>query len=65
MQVTLGVAGSELSENGSTHFNYARLTTTTFANYRPAGTAACTNAVATMSGQQSLRAHLIIGPIQQ
>jgi Tfp pilus assembly protein PilX len=63
--VDVGVAGSDLSGTSGSSFRYLRVTATSYANFRPANAAVCTNAVASISGQQSVRAHLIIGPIPQ
>lgn len=57
------VAGTDLGSSGLS-FRYAKVTATTTAHIRPPG-AECTNSIATQSGQQALRAHLVIGPIQQ
>lgn len=51
------VAGNRAGEN-----TYVRVTATTTAQLRPAGSA-CTNAVTTLSSQQSMRAYLIVGPL--
>lgn len=57
------VAGTDLGGTGLT-FRYVKVTATTTAHMRPPG-AVCTNSISTLSGQQALRAHLVIGPIQQ
>ncbi|MGC4092142.1 MAG: hypothetical protein QM756_30520 [Polyangiaceae bacterium] len=62
--VDVPVAGTDLSGTNGIAFRYLRVTATSFANFRPAGATACTNAVASVSGQQSMRSHLIVGPIQ-
>jgi len=62
--VDVPVAGTDLSGTSGIAFRYLRVTATSYANFRPAGATTCTNAVASVSGQQSLRAHLIVGPIQ-
>lgn len=62
--VDVPVAGTDLSGTNGIAFRYLRVTATSYANFRPEGTAACTNAVASVSAQQSMRSHLIVGPIQ-
>ena len=62
--VDVPVAGTDLSGTSGIAFRYLRVTATSYANFRPAGATSCTNAVASISGQQSQRAHLIVGPIQ-
>lgn len=57
------IAGTDLGSGGF-GFRYAKITATTTAHLRPPG-AECTNSIATQSGQQSLRAHLVIGPLRQ
>ena len=62
--VDVPVAGTDLSGTSGIAFRYLRVTATSYANFRPANAATCTNAVASVSGQQSMRSHLIVGPIQ-
>jgi len=57
------VAGTDLGGAGLS-FRYVKVTATTTAQLRPPGNT-CDNAITTVTGQQSLRAHLVIGPIQQ
>ncbi|MFZ5894221.1 MAG: hypothetical protein ACOY0T_24385 [Myxococcota bacterium] len=62
--VDVPVAGTDLSGTSGIAFRYLRVTATSYANFRPANAAVCNNAVASVSGQQSMRSHLIVGPIQ-
>lgn len=57
------IAGTDIGGTGVS-FRYVKVTATTTAQMRPPG-ATCNNAIATLTGQQSLRTHFVIGPIQQ
>ena len=57
------VAGSDYGSSSTVKYRYVKVTATTIAQLRPAGAAACTNDVATLSGQQMMRAHLVVGPV--
>lgn len=59
------LAGSDLGGTSTNTLGYVRVTATTFAQLRPAGVTTCNNAVATLTGEQAMRAHLIVGPIQR
>lgn len=61
--VDVPVAGTDLSGTSGKAFRYLRVTATSYANFRPEGAAACSNDIATVSAQQSMRSHLIVGPI--
>lgn len=61
--VDVPVAGTDLSGTSGKAFRYLRVTATSYANFRPEGVAACSNDIATVSAQQSMRSHLIVGPI--
>lgn len=60
------IAGTDLSGNGTT-FTYMKVTVTSISQMRPAGgsSAACDDKVAPVTAQQMMRAHLIVGPIDQ
>lgn len=55
------IAGTDLSGTGPS-FRYIKVTATTLAQVRPPGDL-CRNDIASVTGQQALRAHLVIGPI--
>lgn len=63
------VAGTDLGGTG-TSFRHLKVTATSIAQLRPPGVS-CTddedeaNAIAVLTSQQSMRAHLVIGPIPQ
>lgn len=57
------VAGSDLG-NAQGGLRFLKVTATSTAQLRPAGLT-CENGVATLTSQQSLRAHMIVGPVQQ
>ncbi|HET9954705.1 MAG TPA: hypothetical protein VFQ61_09375 [Polyangiaceae bacterium] len=59
--VGVPVAGSDLGNNLS--FRYQKVTVTSTAQMRPAGFPTCTEQVASLTGQQSMRAHIIVGPV--
>jgi hypothetical protein len=59
------LAGTDLSGTSTNPLGYLKVTSTTTAQLRPAGLDACVNAIATLSGQQAMRAHLIVGPVQR
>lgn len=57
------IAGTDAGDTG-TSFRYLKVTATTTAQVRSSA-AACVDSVTTTVGQQSLRAHLVIGPLHQ
>jgi hypothetical protein len=57
------IAGTDVGGTGLA-FRYVKVTATTTAQMRPPGTT-CTNEIATLTGQQALRTHFVIGPIPQ
>jgi hypothetical protein len=63
--VGVPLAGSDLGGTSTNTLGYVKVTSTTTAQLRPAGLEACTTSIATMSGQQSMRAHLVVGPVQR
>lgn len=57
------IAGTDMGGTGL-GFRYVKVTATTIAHMRPPGDT-CVGSVATLTAQQGLRTHLVIGPIQQ
>jgi hypothetical protein len=57
------VPGSDYGSSSTVKYRYVQVTATTIAQVRPAGAVACTNDVATLTGQQTMRAHLVVGPV--
>jgi hypothetical protein len=57
------VAGSDYGSSSTVKYRYVKVTATTIAKLRPVGVAACSNLVASLSGQQMMRAHLVVGPV--
>jgi hypothetical protein len=57
------LAGSDLG-NPQGGLRYVKVTATSTAQLRPAGLT-CENGVATLTSQQSLRSHMVVGPVQQ
>jgi hypothetical protein len=57
------IAGTDVGGTG-TSFRYTKVSLTTTAQVRPFdGSAACTQAGAASAGQQTVRAHVVIGPL--
>jgi hypothetical protein len=61
--VSRAAAGTDIGGTG-TSFRYLKVTATTTAQVRSSA-AACVDQVTTTVGQQSVRAHLVIGPLRQ
>lgn len=57
------VAGSDYGSSSQNKFTYVKVTATVFAQLHAAGASACSNDIATMSGQQAMRAHVVVGPV--
>jgi hypothetical protein len=57
------VAGSDYGSGSPTKYTYVKVTATTFAQLHATGVAGCTDDVATLSGQQAVRAHVVVGPV--
>jgi hypothetical protein len=57
------VPGSDYSTSSTVKYRYVKVTATSIAQLRPAGVTACKDDVATLSGQQMMRAHLVVGPV--
>lgn len=57
------VPGSDYSTSSTVRYRYVKVTATSIAQLRPADAAVCDEGVATLSGQQMMRAHLVVGPI--
>lgn len=59
------VAGNDYGSGApGTKFRYVQVTATTFAQVLPAGAGACVDGVSTLTGQQGMRAQLVVGPVQ-
>ena len=56
------VAGTDLSGINTT-FGYMKVTVTSLAQMRPGSSAACVEGVTSVTAQQMMRAHLIVGPV--